>query len=326
MTATQVQCQSIYHIIEHCGSLKSGEKALIVCDPTTEDLANVFFDQAKKISSQIKKLVIPTAKFHGTEPPSDVAEEMSKANLIMGVTTFSMAHTQARINATKNGGRYLSLPEYSWGLLEDPCVQFDFKSQAHVVRAVTDAFTNGKKLKVTTKLGTNITMEIEDRVGNYCPGFVDEQSKLGSPPDIESNVSPIEDASEGIVIVDGSITCPEIGLLKTPVELVVKQGKIVEFKSENKTYVDILNKMFASIGSDKAYVLAECGIGFNPLAKLQGIMLTDEGAADCVHFGFGSNYTVGGKNKVPFHLDFVFRDATVNIDGKNIIVDGKVVI
>lgn len=225
MVITQVHSQSAHHIVEHCGSLKSNEKALVVCDPTTQDLANLFLEQCKKISAQAKLLVISLAKFHGTEPPQVVAEEMCKANLIMGITSMSMAHTQARINATKNGGRYLSLAEYSWGLLEDTCVQFNFKSQAHVVRTVTDVFTHGKKLKVTTKLGTNITMNISDRIGNYCPGFVDSESKLGSPPDIESNVSPVEDASEGIVIVDGSITCPEIGLLNTLVELVVSKGK-----------------------------------------------------------------------------------------------------
>jgi leucyl aminopeptidase (aminopeptidase T) len=48
-------------------------------------------------------------------------------------------------------------------------------------------------------------------------------------------------------------------------------------------------------------------------------MLTDEGALGCVHFGLGSNYTVGGLNKVDFHLDFVFRDASLSVDGKQLI-------
>ncbi len=52
-------------------------------------------------------------------------------------------------------------------------------------------------------------------------------------------------------------------------------------------------------------------------------MLTDEGAAGTMHFGFGSNATVGGENDVQFHLDFVFRDATLLVDGNTLIRDGK---
>ena len=37
-------------------------------------------------------------------------------------------------------------------------------------------------------------------------------------------------------------------------------------------------------------------------------MLCDEGAYGCVHFGFGSNYTVGGKNKIDFHVDMILKN------------------
>ena len=64
-------------------------------------------------------------------------------------------------------------------------------------------------------------------------------------------------------------------------------------------------------------------IGFNEKAKLCGNMLIDEGAANCIHFGFGSNSTVGGKNEVSFHLDFIVKNADVFLDSKLIIKKGK---
>ena len=72
--------------------------------------------------------------------------------------------------------------------------------------------------------------------------------------------------------------------------------------------------------NSKRRVLAEFGIGLNPLAKLTGIMLTDEGALGTIHLGFGSNSTVGGANEVDFHLDFVIKNPTVILD-KNIILE-----
>ena len=43
-------------------------------------------------------------------------------------------------------------------------------------------------------------------------------------------------------------------------------------------------------------------------------MLEDEGCADTVHFGFGANSTIGGTNSVPFHLDFIMKEADVLVD------------
>ena len=80
------------------------------------------------------------------------------------------------------------------------------------------------------------------------------------------------------------------------------------------------------INNENAYILAECGIGLNPLASLTGKMLTDEGTLGCVHFGFGSNITVGGKNNVPFHLDFVIRRPTLEVDKNVLISNGELCI
>jgi leucyl aminopeptidase (aminopeptidase T) len=106
------------------------------------------------------------------------------------------------------------------------------------------------------------------------------------------------------------------------VTLTVRDGKIVDFESSDRDLVATLRGLFARVGDDRAYVLAECGIGLNTEARLTGSMLTDEGAYGNVHFGFGSNATVGGKNKVPFHLDFVCKNASLDIDDTPLIRNG----
>ena len=83
---------------------------------------------------------------------------------------------------------------------------------------------------------------------------------------------------------------------------------------------------FAGVDSEKTRVLAKCGVDFNTLAELTGIMLTDEGVAGTMHFGFGSNNTVGEKIDVPFHLDFVFRNPSLIIDEKFLIDRGQVLL
>ena len=59
--------------------------------------------------------------------------------------------------------------------------------------------------------------------------------------------------------------------------------------------------------------------------KKQRLFLIDGSAlAYRSHFGFGSNATVGGQNDVSFHLDVVFREETLEIDGSPILEHGEV--
>src|SRR6185437_12860541 len=127
-----------------------------------------------------------------------------------------------------HGARYLSLPEYSLDLLSHPSLRIDFRRSAAKAKKAADLFTAGRHVRVVSDKGTDIALEIDGRTGNFCPGYVDEQCRLGSPPDIEANVSPIEEASNGVAVIDGSIPYPTLGPLPSPLTLRIKQGSIVD--------------------------------------------------------------------------------------------------
>lgn len=320
-----MSAEAIKHLLLHCGSLKPSEKLCILCDPNTRDIAHAFREEALKITEHVHLQETPLASRHGEEPPEEAIPSMLDADLIISLCTFSLAHSNARIQAGLKGARFLSMPLYDWDLLKDEAVLYPFQDQAPIVRKITDILTHGSTAYITTKAGTDISLDLRGRTGNYCPGFVSAPGELGSPPDIESNISPIESGSNGVVVIDGSITCPEIGLLTSPVTLKIENGFITEFQGQDQKYIEILNTMFDARDSKKR-ILAECGIGLNPAAKLTGKMLTDEGTLGTIHFGFGSNYTVGGQNKVNFHLDFVFKDASLKVDDIWIMQNGKLAV
>ena len=312
------QYKAIENIIFNCGGLSANDHALILCDVSTRQIADEFLKCAISVNPNVKLMEIPELPNHGAEPTDQAKEAMCRATLILSLCKYSLAHSRARIDSALAGARFLSLPLYDWNLLNDECLRIDYPAQAGRVRNFADAFTAGQQIHVTTEAGTDIRLGITGRIGNYCPGLVKVAGDLGSPPDIEANVSPIENSAEGVVVVDGSITMPSFGLLQTPVELEVCAGKVIAFRSANMDYVKQLNILFGETDSLRR-VVAECGVGLNPAAKLTGSMLTDEGAFGCVHFGLGSNYTVGGLNRVDFHLDFVFKDASLTVDGQQLI-------
>lgn len=313
------------HIIHHCGNVRSGEVALVVCDNNTRALGDLLNKAALGATSNARLLEIQDLGMHGVEPPQIVADAMQEADVIFGITAQSMAHTHARGAACKKGSRYLSLPDYTIELMGSEAVMVDYRVGAEKAKRVSQAFTDGTSVRVMTEAGTDIHLDIAGRVGNCCPGFVEGPGELGSPPDIEANVSPVETASRGIVVVDGSIPVPGFGLLTENVIFHVADGGIVDFEGPANV-IEPLQALFKSVGTNKAYILAECGVGLNEKAELTGSMLTDEGALGTMHFGFGSNSTVGGTNEVGFHLDAVFRDASLKVDDLQILDKGTLVI
>lgn len=309
------------HLVAACCALRPGERVLVVGSTDIPEVAQVLALAASAAGGRVTLELVPPAPMHGAEPPDRVAEAMREATLIIGATSKSMAHTRARQAASARGGRYLSLPDYSLDLLTAPDLLVDYDSLGASVRAVAGALTGARSIRVTTRLGSDLVLSATGRTANACPGIVRGAGDLGSPPDIEANVSPLETQSFGRIVVDGSIAHPALGLLEDPVTLTVDAGQIVAWEGPGAV-IHALEALFAPY-PQRARILAECGIGMNPKAQLRGLMLTDEGCAGAVHFGFGSNATVGGENDVPFHLDFCVRDATVVVDGRDMIVGGR---
>lgn len=307
-------------LVRVCADLKAGERALIISDESTKEIGEVLFRAACEITSKVTHRVIPPLKIHGLEPPEDVAAQMLENEVIFGLTRMSIAHSQARFLASKAGARYLSLPDYSAAVLESPALLADFRALTGLSCRLADFLTDGKEVFTSTDLGTKLSCMINGRIGNPSPGWCWKAGTIASPPDAETNIALLEEGSSGVIIVDGSIPCPELGLLKAPLRLIIERGRIVRIEGQQ---ADILSAILEHQVNPDARILGEFGIGLNPLAKLRGYMLEDEGCLGTAHIGIGSNATIGGKNNVAFHLDAVIRNVTVKIDKFTVIEDGK---
>ena len=232
---------------------------------------------------------------------------MIASDLILCLTKNSFAHSKERLKSEKKGVRFLSLVDFASKRLQLTSLIAPFKNYSKKAKKLEKILDDGKTIEVVSMDGIKLTANIHKRKSNFCPGYVNNNILLGSPPDVETNISPVEHKSNGSVIVDGSISTNSIGKLKSKINLKIKNGYIEKFNTKSKS----LNKKFKNLfykHSKKRKILAEIGFGFNKKAKITGHMLCDEGAYGCVHFGFGSNYTVGGKNKIDFHVDMILKN------------------
>lgn len=307
-------------IITKCLGLKPAEKCLIITDELRAEIGRVLYDSAKKISNNVEYIEIPVAKVNGHEPSQYAAEKMLEYDVIIMPTTKSLSHTNARIEATKKGIRMATLP----GITEDimkRAIDVDYDEMKKLTNKLCDILDKGKTVRITTKLGTDITINIDKRQGKgRKAGLFTKKGDWGNLPDAESFIAPNQKGTDGVYIVDA--TQAGVGKLKTPIKVTVKDGFAV--KIEGKNEAKMLNKLLESINNPNAYNIAELGIGTNKKAKITGITLEDEKVFGTCHIALGKNDSFGGAVNVPIHVDGVIKSPTIYVDGRIILKDNKI--
>ena len=306
-------------LLTTCSNCQKDENILFVTDDTSFEVTGCMWDAAQeyKCKSIVK---MGDRTMHGQEPTKIVAAAMESADVIFGITTFSLFHTEARRNAVAKGARFINMVDYKVGMLEKGGLYVDFIEQGKVLDKVAEQIV-GDTIRITSAKGTDITAKITGRpaVPQYARSL--EKGTISSPPDIECAIGPLEDTSNGVVVIDGSIPHPELGLITDTIKLTLENGKIVDISGGKQA--QILARIMKDFKDPNAYYLGEIGIGLNPMCSLNGCMLEDEGCMGTVHFGFGSNTSFSGIIESKFHLDMVFVAPTVTVDGNIILDSGK---
>jgi leucyl aminopeptidase (aminopeptidase T) len=111
---------------------------------------------------------------------------------------------------------------------------------------------------------------------------------------------------------------------REPVKITVKGGSVVEV--EGGVMAEMFKEALESFQDQTAYNAAEFGLGLNPQARQYSTNLEDLGRLGHGHLGIGSNYAIGGKILAPCHIDAIFKDVTVEFDGKTVWDKGDLLI
>ena len=301
-----------------CMNLEKADSLLIVYDKKKEKIAKALLNESKKISPNSKSLKIKEPKVNGEEPSKNTAKEMLKYDVIMLVTSKSLSHTKARRDASKKGARITSMP----GITEDMFIRTmkaDYYEVEKKTNKLAKVLKKGKKVRIITKKGTNITMGIKGRklfFGCLC----NKKGSFHNLPSGETCLAPLECTTNGVLIVDASMA--GVGKVSS-LKIIVKDGFAVDIigKKSGK-----LKKVLDSVKDKNAYAIAELGIGTNDKAKITGKILEDEKVLGTAHIALGNNKSYGGKIDVPIHIDGVFRKPTIWVDNKKIMDNGKLLI
>ncbi len=305
-----------------CTNAKAQEKILFVTDDTSFPIAQFMWEHSVQYSNRVM-VRMTDRTMHGEEPPATVAAAMMDADVIFGITKFSLYHSAARRNAVANGARFANMADYKLSMMTEGGLFTDFIAQGARMDRLSDVL-EGQQMHITTKAGTDITFSIAGRKPVRQYGRSLKPGASASPPDIETALGPVEGTANGTVVIDGCIPFPGLGVLQETITLQIQEGKIAAITGGKQA--EFLHHAMQAFRDPAVYELAEIGIGFNDHSILCNSMLEDEGVMGTLHFGFGNSLAFGGSNSSSNHLDMIFKDATLTVDGRLLIQDGDILI
>lgn len=304
-------------VFTQCLQIKSHESVLIVTDEKLlKPEAAILFESAKKYTDDVRMIEIPLATEHAQEPPDDASHLMEKMDIALLITTFSLSHTVARYDACRNGTRVVSMPTITKDIMVRTLTK-DYDEIAALSKNVASLQTAGTTAHITSLNGTDLTLDLSGRTAIADTGFYTNPGDSGNLPGGESFIAPVEGTAEGIIVFDG---CFADIVLDEPIVVRVKNGHAVDITGGEASR--LLTERLARAG-ERAYNIAEFGIGTNKYAQLGNNLLEVEKVYGTCHIALGNNATFGGEVDVPFHSDGVILQPKIEIDGTVILENGE---
>ena len=300
-------------VLSSCLAVKKGEEVLIVTDDTRKEIGEALYEAAGNLGCERLLMVMNERELSGQEPPKAVAAAMKSADVVIAPTAQSLTHTNARIEAARAGTRVATMPGITEEMFSQGAMTADYSKVEELTAVVTEMLSKASVARIE-KDGHVLTINIRGRDGVPSPGVYREPGKCGNLPSGEAYIAPLEDGSEGEMIVDGSMV--GIGKLDSPLHMVISDGKLRSVTGEKSENLDVLLK------NEKNGTLCELGIGTNEAAVLNCIILEDEKVYGTVHIAFGTNTSFGGVNKAECHMDGIILRPTLYLDDVKVIEDG----
>lgn len=310
--------------INTCLNVKKGEKVLIITDTEKEKIGEALFRVAEEVKSEAMIIKMLPRTRNAEEPPKPIAEIMKTVNVIIAPTLYSISHTQARKRANMKGARIATMPGITEKMMSSGGMTADFNEVKKSIKRVVKSL-KGKEAKITTKLGTNLTLSIKGRKWISDTGICHKRGNFINLPGGEIFIAPVEGSANGKLFIDGAM----VGKVDKPIKITIKDGFAVKF--EGGEQAETLKKMYKDASKkisepNNVYNIAELGIGMNPKAKIIGNVLEDEKVLGTVHVAIGDNSTFGGKCKCGIHMDGIIKNPTLVVGKKTILENGKLIV
>ncbi|MBI2832443.1 MAG: aminopeptidase [Chloroflexi bacterium] len=323
---------------------KPGEQVMILADSESDaDFVHALAATMTSHGAEPTVVIIPpTFMEDGDRPLTRIALEALKATdiyIAFAATTSLAVHSEEITEATlgrtrqKNmrmlliGGRYNSgLYGNAWQYMLE-ALNHDYEKVAEWCRKFCGHINGKKKIRVTSKEGSDFTASLEGITYRPECGFAREPGEIGGVPGGEVWGGPAEFTCEGVIAIDGPIAyVAHKPKLSQPVLVTMKKGRAVDIKGGEEA--DALKRWMDKY--ENADVLAELSLATNPFLKPTGeVNIIDKRVLGTMHVAFGENkFQIWPRGTVwsPVHADMVLLKPSCWVDDVQLLDNGVPVV
>lgn len=319
-------------ITEFTMGLRSEEQVLIVRDtrsgefPGVDALLDAVVAAVHACGAEPQVITYVTRPVAGMEPPRIVADAMKSADAVVILSTLSILQTMATTEALRSGTRVVMLPPARY-LLNSPELLHrmmpvdarDEEDRMRLAERLAGVFRTGRQVRVTSPAGTDITMGIGQLQVLRNPTTAREPGQTTIVPGGQVLAGVTRGEAEGRFVVDASAS-PMYRPLKSPIECVVRQGRVVEIRGREDA--DEYRALLDRLDDPGVFEVAEVGVGLHPRAGLSGVPLEDERILGAAWIAIGTSVHLGGAVKAALHSDCVMLPpVTLAVDGQVVMRD-----
>ena len=310
-------------VLDQCLGVRPGEQVVLLTDGGTDDGVVTRLLEALAARDGIPLVArMPAPHLPGAEPPGAVAAVMLEAGAVIELTSLFIGSSLARRNATGRGVRYLAMPGVRVETFRPGGpLDVDFERLRADAERVGRAWGSAREFRLTSRGGTDLRGSVEGRPGRVLHGMAREPGAYMAPPDIESGTAPVEGTASGTVVIDGDLLFMGEGPLADAVALHIEDGQMAGIEGPERAR---LTSMLARCADDRMANLAEVSVAFNPAGTICSVPMETESARGTAHIALGNSIAYGGEVNAVAHLDCVMRDATLELDGRAVMVEGVV--
>ncbi len=257
-------------------------------------------------------------------PPRNLHQAMVGSDEIIIVTNLEWANRFAHVAAVKEScAANAKIASVEEGMGQWDLTVGDIESATQRAKEAIAALEGKRQARVTSALGTDVTVSIEGRPALEVTPIKKRGQMMGPVPLwAEVAFAAVEDATEGMIVVDGvmlGIGLP--GQVSEPITWRLEGGRCVSIEGG----ADAKRLQEAIDGVDGADVVGEFAFGTSEKAPFGSP--SEKGRLGTAHFALGDNHNAypGGQNVSALHLDGVVLNASLQIvdDGTWILRDGE---
>ncbi len=312
---------------------KKGERVAIIMqewNPKFKEDLKIAFEKSKELCLRMYEIFrtegievellsyIPQEARNGIDATADLYEKIGVREIIFMPTVFSLTHTHFRKEQTSKGSRVASMPGFTLEMFEeDGPMNLDYLELDKKTKEVAEILRRTKLIKVQAR-DTEFIVEPDNNLVRNSSGLLTNPGQWGNLPGAEAYVVPkLGGKTEGYFTVPAGWGGSQP--LKYSAKFIIKNARFVDIIGDSPRAQKYLDENIKPLFFEQQNfnVVAEFGIGTNPKITSEYInkhgwsTLLAEKIYGSVHLANGNNYSMGGQNDVPIHIDWVIPDVKI---------------